>query len=141
MPETPKDAQPALQELFAYRQRLEDQLADLGGKLDAVNSAIRLLASEGPTGTDELLARGTKYTSMPPQQAAELFLREHPKGAFKASDVARALRDEGLVPRARNFNSQITVALNRLVEKDVAESDKANGVTVYHLRRDKGPAP
>lgn len=130
----------ALDKLHAYKAHLEAEVNSLQRKLHAVEFSIQALTAEKVPGPEELVAgQRSKYALMPAQQAVERFLRDHPKTAFKASALAKHLIRAGFVATAKNFTSQVAVALRRLEQKGVAGKFKQEGVLVYRLRQPQEP--
>lgn len=122
-----------LEDLREFRRRLQREIATLTEMLKAVEQSIKSIKSGRPSSDPALPARGPIYASMPAQEAVERFLRENPKKAFTASEVADGLERRGFVPRSRNFKSQVGAALNRLSTKHVAARSKQEGVFVYRF--------
>ena len=99
-----------------------------------VDLAIRLLRSRGDAALERLgLPPQGKYASLPAQRAVEQFMRDHPDETFKAAQVARGLLAGGFPVRARNFSTQVMVALKRLAKKGVVAQDKQDKVVVFRL--------
>ncbi|MHC4202010.1 MAG: hypothetical protein ACYSU0_18630 [Planctomycetota bacterium] len=125
----------ALDKLHSYKAHLEAEISALQEKLQSVSFAIQSLTDERVPSPGEIVAaQGSKYALMPAQLAVERFLREHPETAFKAGELAKNLTRAGFVATAKNFPSQVAVALRRLEEKGVAQKLKKEGVLLYRLK-------
>ena len=129
MPRPPQELErTALQDLSALKAALESEIAKLGEKLESVNASIAAL-------TGSLTPAVGRYRNMPPQQAVQAYLRDHPNSLLKPAELAKELRRDGYVPRAKNFPGQINVCLRRLAERGLVEKASKDGVDAYRLAR------
>lgn len=120
--------------LQAHRHNLELQLQDLQQQIVEVDLAIDLLRSRGHASLERLgLSTQSKYASLPAQRAVEQFMRDHADQTLKATEVARGLLAGGFPARAKNFATQVMVALKRLAAKRVVTKTKEDNVTVFRL--------
>lgn len=134
-----KPKQASLEQLLAYKQSIEVEIRSLQQKLEAVDLSLQLLTSDSPPSLERIIsAHRSKYASLTAQQAVQLLLEDHPDRAFKASEVAKLLKDEGFVPRAKDFATQVSVTLNRLVKKGLLEKGKKGAVNAYSLKQRDG---
>lgn len=131
----------ALDALTAYadelRTEIERQTARLKRELASVEESMRLLAGRGaqhpgPQGIIVPPGVGGKYAGVNPQAAVERFLTEHPGQAFLPSEMAAALKAEGFaVSNPKLATQQVSIALGRVVGKELAEIESRAGRKAY----------
>jgi len=129
-----KSRSASLSYLQAHRHNLELQLRDLQQQIVEVDLAIDLMRSRGHASLERLgLSTQSKYASLPAQRAVEQYMRDHPDGTLTATQVARGLLAGGFPARAKNFSTQVMVALKRLAKKRVVTQGKEDNVIVFRL--------
>ena len=124
----------AIRVLEAYRAELRTKLEQAKRDLEAVEHSIHLLGGTGPKPDAEDVPGSGAYASLPPQQAVEKFLREHPERPFKPSVLARKLRSLGYEPTTTDpnvFVTQVRSACLRLAQKGMVERTEVNGKVAF----------
>lgn len=117
--------QAALRLLHAYaaelRTEIEQKTKELSHELARIERGIAELSGDR-AGCSGLAEPTGKYAGLGPQGAVEMFLREHPRKAFRPSQIAKQLKARGFtVSSPKLLNTQVSVALRRAQAKGLVE--------------------
>ena len=128
-----KRAMRGLEEYISY---LEATLEQTRQELAVAHRGLAHLNSGLAAGTCGGEETPLPYAGMQPQAAVERFLIEHPAQRFKASVVAKGLREAGL-QREGGFASQVAGALMRAIRKGIALRVHVNGAWHYFAKNEE----
>ncbi len=117
--------QAALRLLRAYavelRTEIEQKTKELSRELARIERGIAELSGEEASRPDLASPTG-KYGGLGPQGAVEMFLKEHPRGVLRPSEIAKQLKADGFtVSNPKLLNTQVSVALRRAQAKGLVE--------------------
>ena len=122
--------------LKAHVRELRGRAEDLNAKIRAAEMTIRSLEENQRPIEPTPSAPVEVSVSMKPQQAVERFLHDNPGAWFRAGRIKTHLMASG-APKSKNLIAAIISALNRAVDKGIAEQKlSAKGRKLYALKAD-----